>query len=268
MSFLKKHLKLLLLILALIILGLLTILFLWFKLKTQSTSETKTADSPVSMKQEETDPNAPPLKLKSIGVNLDYYDPATSRAGDFLFTKQKLQFNRVFMPFGFVIPGGNSSTGKDKANPQPTFVVPSGTKVLSLVDGVVAAMPKVWSGDYSIQVSSDGKVQKWLYETEHVINPIVKVGDRVKAGQVLAEVSDFDKGAPPGFGTVEIGILKGGNPPEHVCPFLYLDPSVKQQITTKIQNLFKSWEDYIGDPGLYDETQQIPGCQTLDPIPG
>src|SRR3990167_7994884 len=123
----------------------------------------------------------PPLKLKSIGINFE----------DFKFTKEKLQFNRLFMGYGFVIPGNETSSGKDKSNPQPTFILPLGTPVRSLVDGIVAAMPTVWSGDYSIQVTKSGKLERWVYETEHVINPRVKVGDKVTPGQVIAEVGSF-----------------------------------------------------------------------------
>lgn len=200
----------------------------------------------------------PPLKLKSIGVNFD----------DFKFTKQKLQFNRIFMGFGFVIPGNMSSTNQDKSNPQPTYILPLGTPVRSLVDGVVASMPTVWSGDYSIQVTESGQMEKWAYETEHVINPKVKVGDKVRAGQIIAEVSDFDTGAPAGFGAVEIGILKGGQKPEHICPFAYLDDSIKKETFQRLNALFKSWEDYIGDQNLYDENTSYPGCLTLEPIEG
>src|SRR3989338_1339546 len=136
----------------------------------------------------------PPLKLKSIGVEFS----------DFKFTKEKLQFNRLFMDYGFMIPA--SPDNPSKSNPQPTYILPLGTPVRSLVDGIVASMPTLWSGDISIQVTTDGKLQKWSYETEHVINPKVKVGDKVKAGQIIAEVSNFDKGASPGYGAVEIGI--------------------------------------------------------------
>lgn len=209
----------------------------------------------------------PPLLLKSIGVNLDYYDSQTKKAGDFLFTKKDLQFDRPFMGYGFVIPSNISSTGQSKANPQPTFILPLGTKVRSLVDGVVANVPKLYSGDYSIQVSANGKVEKWLYETEHVINPLVKVGDQVKAGQEIAEVSDYDRNLD-GFGIVEIGILKGGNPPQHICPFAYLDPSTKEETFKKLKAFYKSWEEYIGDTTLYDENEPIPGCVSLDPIKG
>ncbi|EKD91076.1 MAG: hypothetical protein ACD_30C00047G0001 [uncultured bacterium] len=228
-------------------------------------SETRKAENPQIVQNS----GEPPLKLKSIGINLDYYDPKTGKAGDFEFTKQKLEFNRLFMGYGFVIPGNMSSTNQDKSNPQPTFILPLGTPVRSLVDGVVANIPAIWSGDVSIQITTDGKLQKWVYETEHVINPKVKVGDKVKAGDIIAEVSNFDKGAPKGYGAVEIGILHGGGegPPEHVCPFLYLDPSIKEETLKKITALFKSWEDYTGDQTLYNETI-TPGCLTQDPIDG
>ena len=206
------------------------------------------------------DSDEPPLKLKSIGVNFE----------DFKFTKDKLQFNRLFMDYGFVIPGNETTSGRNKSNPQPTFILPLGTPVRSLVDGVVAATPTVWSGDYSIQVTVDGKMQRWIYETEHVINLKVKVGDKVRAGQIIAEVSDFDKGAPQGYGAFEIGILHGGGEglPEHVCPFAYLDESIREETFKKMRNFFKSWEDYIGDQNLYDESLTIPGCLTLEPIEG
>src|SRR3989338_6092176 len=223
------------------------------------------AQPPVLVVQENIN-DVPPLLLKSIGVNLGYYDPGSNTAGDFVFTKQKLSFNRLFMPYGFFIP--SSSASPDKYNPQPTFILPLGTPVHSLVDGVVVSMHTLWSGDYSIQVTANGKLEKWIYETEHILNPRVKVGDKVKAGQILGEVSNFDRGAPAGFGAVEIGILKGGSAPQHVCPFLYLDPSIKQETEKKIVSLFKSWEEYVGDQSLYEESTSIPGCLTLDLIDG
>ena len=46
-----------------------------------------------------------------------------------------------------------------------------------------------------------------IYELEHIINPTVKVGDKVKAGDIVAQVSDYDSRNTPGYGLVEIGIL-------------------------------------------------------------
>ena len=209
----------------------------------------------------------PPLKLKNIGVNLDYYNPVTKRAGDFEFTMSRLNFGLLFMDYGFVIPADMSSTRQDKVNPQPTFILPMGTNVLSLVDGVVVAVPQLYSGDYSIHVASSEN-SPWRYETEHVLNPLVKVGDKVKAGQVIAKVSSHDSNNNGGFGLLEIGVLKGGmDGPKHYCPFAYLDPAVKDDIEQKITAFYKSWEEFIGDSKLYDESSYtIPGCLTLEPV--
>lgn len=213
-----------------------------------------------------TNSDEPPLLLKSIGINLDYYDPVSNRAGDFVFTKQKLQFNRLFMGYGFFVPSSEASPAK--YNPQPTFILPLGTPARSLVDGIVVKTPTLWSGDYSVQVTANGKMEKWIYETEHIINPRVKVGDKVMAGQIIGEVSDFSPGLPAGFGMVEIGILKGGQVPQHVCPFAYLDPSIKQDMEKKMIALYKAWEDYVGNPTLYNESASNHSCLTPNPIDG
>lgn len=208
----------------------------------------------------------PPLLLKSIGIRLEEYHAQTNRAGDFRFTDINLQFGRIWMDYGFSIPGSSASRAKD--NPQPTFILPLGTKVRSLVDGVVVGIPKLYSGDYSIQVASDTQSQ-FRYETEHVIKPVVKVGDKVTAGQVMAEVSDYDSKGMPGFGIVEIGILKGGNPPQHLCPFAYLDPTIKGEVHKNILALYASWEKYRKNTKLYAESgYKVPGCLRLDPIAG
>lgn len=212
--------------------------------------------------------NEPPLKLKSIGISLGTYDPATKRAGDIVFTDQHIEgYNDViFFDYGAVAEA--NSAAERRLNPQPTFILPLGTKVHSLVDGVVVNVPKLYSNDYSIQIATDSKSQ-WLYETEHVINPLVKVGDKVKAGQVIAEVSTHDSQYHPGFGLYEIGILHAGNPPTHVCPFAYLDDSIKEDTFAKLTSFYTAWEAYRGNTSLYDESKHVvPGCYTLDPVEG
>lgn len=170
-------------------------------------------------------------KIKHIGVELDYYNKATNKAGDFLFTKEKLSFDRLFFDFGFEVPA--NSAGPAKKNPQPTFIVPLGTKVHALVDGTVNDVPKLYSNDYSVMIQGEGS--QLIFETEHVINVTVKKGDVVKAGDVIAEVSDYDAKNYAGLGLVEIGILKGGGsgPPQHLCPFDYLDDSIKEDTLKK-----------------------------------
>lgn len=239
-----------------------------FAISCSSTISTQAnpATTPVTKPITNPDPNQPPLLIKHLGVQLGTYDPATGRAGDFMFTQNKLSNNRIWMDYAYVIPSTQTSTGQNKANPQPTFILPLGTQVRSLVDGVVVSIETLYSGDYSVMVSSDMS-SAWRYETEHVLNPVVKVGDRVTAGQVIAEVSTWDKNGNDGLGMFEIGILKGGNPPAHVCPFAYLDPSVKEDLQQKILDLYAAWESYRGDVSLYDPASMpVVGCQTLESV--
>lgn len=214
------------------------------------------------------DPNQPPLKLKHIGIELGDFNATTSSVGDVVFFKDGLEAynNKIFFPYGDLAEA--NSAAQARLNPQPTFIVPLGTKIHSLVDGVVVNIEKLYSNDYSVMVA-DKKDSQWIYELEHVINPTVQVGDKVKAGQVVAEASTHDSQYHPGYGLYEIGILHAGNPPEHVCIFNYLDDSIKQQIYDGLNTLMTSWETYMGDTSLYDEANMpVPGCITLAGVPG
>lgn len=240
--------------------------------KNNKSDKSKDDSSNGSSSQNSSDKNqSSEVKIKNLGVELKPYDPATNKAGDFMFTKAKFaageKLQLLFMNYGFVIPATNRADGKELGNPQPTFILPLGTKVRSLVDGTVYDTPKLYSGDYSIQVQGEGS--ELLFETEHVINVKVKKGDKVKAGDVIAEVSDYDAKGYAGYGLVEIGVLKGGNPPSHLCPFDYLDDSIKADTLKNITALQKSWEEYRGDSTIYDETKVvIPGCESRDPVEG
>jgi hypothetical protein len=216
-----------------------------------SSTSTKTSDQP---------------RIQHIGVNLGTFDPSTGMAGDFKFTKATLHENRLWMDYGYTI--NNTNTGTSKRNPQPTFILPLGTKVYSLVDGKVTNVQKLYSNDYTIMVQRTDN-DKYTYETEHVINPSVKVGDTVKAGQAIAEVSNHDSHYNEGMGLVEIGILApSSSEPQHICPFNYLDPSIKSDMQSKITAFYKAWEEYRG-ADLYDDgSYPVPGCQLLDPIAG
>jgi hypothetical protein len=85
---------------------------------------------------------------------------------------------------------------------------------------------------------------------------------------VIAEAGNFNNNAPEGFGLFEIGLLRGGNPPQHLCLFQYLDPATKEKVFATIRQLYTDWENYIGNANLYDETTATPGCETLEKIEG
>ncbi len=207
--------------------------------------------------------------IKNLPINIDKYNPATGMAGDMKFTKWASMktggLEAIFLEYGNKIKA--SSARQAGLNPQPTFVAPLGTKVHSIVDGTVYDVPKLYSNDYSIMVQ--GKDQSVIFETEHVINPLVKKGDRVTAGQVIAEVSDYDSRNLDGLGLVEMGVLLPGNPPKHACTFDYLDASVKDDVTKKLTQLMNDWESFMGDKNIYDQASMpIPGCNTQEKVEG
>lgn len=244
------------------------VFFVFSKNNSETASVTSSSTQDTQNQESEKQPG---VKIKHLGVNLDYYDPATNKAGDFVFTKAKFSagetMQMLFMNYGFVIPGNSASGGQSKANPQPTFILPLGTKVHSLIDGEVFDVPKLYSDDYSVMVQGEGN--DLIFETEHIINVKVKKGDKVKAGDVIGEVSGYSAHGYDGLGLVEIGILKGGNQPSHICPFDYLDDSIKDETLKKITALQKSWEEYRGDSSIYDESKIVtPGCESKDPIEG
>lgn len=225
----------------------------------QSSDALKTSTAPSASPADEP-------SIAHIGVNLDTYNAATGMAGDFRFTKSSLHDGKLWTDYGYLIT--DTPDGKPKRNPQPTYILPLGTKVHSLVTGKVTSVNKLYSDDYSIHVAKfEGS--KYFYETEHVTNPLVKVGDMVTAGQVIAEVSPHDSRYNDGMGLVEIGILTSSpeNRPRHICPFAYLENSIKDEVQTKIRAFYQSWETYRGTATVYDEAAMpTPGCETLDPL--
>lgn len=209
----------------------------------------------------------PPVKIKSVGIILDYYNPKTDLAGEVIFQARQ-HGRKPFEEYGTfreAKDGFNSSY-----NPQPTWNVPEGTPIRALIDGFVIDVPKLYSNDYSVIVATSMD-SRWRYETEHVSNPLVKPGDFVKAGQIVAYPTKFN--ANNGRGWVEIGIGKGtqdaNTKPQHVCIFKYLDDSIKEETLKKIQALMQEWEKQSGNPNDYDEGKMpIPGCLTLDVVDG
>lgn len=233
----------------------------------QTPNNTSTATSKKSDDQ--------PAPLKNLGFKLDHYDAATKKAGDFHITPELKKIvtsdptyeKQAWRDYG--IQDIRSPNDPTKRNVQPTFYLPLGTEVLAPIDGVVTMVETLYSNDYTIWFSSSNK-STWSYETEHVKNVTVKVGEKVTAGQVVAEVSDYETRNTPGYGLVELGLFHPqNNEPTHWCPFQYLDSSIKDDTNKKILSVYKGWEEFMGDTAIYDEASYaIPGCATLEPTKG
>lgn len=182
--------------------------------------------------------------------------------------------------FGRVIPA-SSVRPVATMNPQPTFYAPLGTPVVAAVSGTVVNVPTLYSNDFSVMVGrADGTGPVW--EHEHVINVRVRVGDRVVAGQQIAEVSNYecvwgrnglatDPICASQLGLVELGLLHGGNPPSHQCPFdpAVVSPSRLSAIFDQLTSARSRIEAAFGDASKYVEsTWASPQCVTLGRIEG
>lgn len=209
-----------------------------------------------------------PVTIKSLPFEFGPFDPVTKRAGDFQFIDKPMPEGTqpvLFSEFGYVSPGNSSNNYQSKISPQPTVYLVAGTKIKAMIDGTVLSVIKLYSGDYSIHMTGAGS--ELIFEHEHVIDPQVKEGDEVKAGTVIATASDVDASKVHGLSIFEMGILKGGNPPMHLCMFDYLDASIKDKTLSDITAFKVSWEEFRGDTSIYDEANTaLPGCINREPV--
>lgn len=218
---------------------------------------------------------------QNLGFVLAPFDPATGMAGDLKITGARPPVvpsndpnavslnaaNRYIMwPYGM----SESSGGGSKVDVQASYFLPLGTPIISMVSGTVCDVPKLYSDDYSVRVAPDGVScgnqggAAVLFETEHVIDPLVKVGDRVTAGQRVATVGTYRRDwTAAGFGIVEIGVAymkNGSDRPWHACPSITLDPKIAPTLLADLSAANAAWAKELGDDSLY-AGDAMPGCR-------
>jgi hypothetical protein len=220
-----------------------------------------------------------PAIIQNWGFNFADYSAASGKAGDMLikgvtpptFTGQTAAADNAMYR---LLIGPIGELGQGKVEPQMAFYLPLGTSVVSMVNGTVCEVPKLYSDDFSVRVAppdmsctQDGAAI--LYEHEHLINPMVKVGDKVTAGQKIGIVSDYNPNwKAKGLGIIETGVFfskKGSNAPWHACLSSFLDPTKKSAMFATLSSAYAAWEAEIGDTTLYDEAKMSPlGCYTKE----
>lgn len=220
-----------------------------------------------------------PKVIQNWGLSLAPYDPATGRAG-------VMQLAGVTPPtFGNPIDdnmysrivGLYGEELKGVTEPQMAFVAPLGTTVISMVDGTVCDLPTLYSNDFSVRVAPTGTAcsggaASVLFEHEHLLDPRVKVGDKVKAGQQIGIVSDFNPHwKAKGMGIIETGVFfskgSGDGRPWHACLANSLDPSKAATLLSTLSSIEQGWMTVRGDFSLYNLGAQNPvGCLTTSDI--
>lgn len=230
-----------------------------------------------------------PAVIETWGVSTSPYDAATKKSGDIYVGPLSESIIGV-LAGPVVYYGGGPRRPTDPSNfidPQMTFIVPKGTKVHSIVSGTVCSVqriPVTYSNDYSIGIgvsvngqpacqtdpntgSGFGTIATW--EHEHVMSPVVKQGDKVVAGQVIAEASWYTEQSQlylNDLALYEIGILTqtSDGRPQHLCPALYLKPSLKDALLADVAVAARAYESNVGRT-VYDANTLKTGCITEKP---
>lgn len=197
--------------------------------------------------------NDPPPTVYNLGINFD----------DFEFTNYDLSHynNKVFLEYGSELSG---PAGVDII-PHPTYILPPGVEITAVTPGTVKSIKyQEEFDDYSLAVSVDNS--SWTVDYDHVANLKVEKGDKVEAGQVIAE-SPLETGAlrQGNLGFTEIMIFKDAGFRRHgeqtACLFNLLDESVKDEYHERIFEFVSEWEEFKGEESIYDEENWVsPGC--------
>jgi len=190
-----------------------------------------------------------PPTIFDIGIGLAPWDPQTNFAGDVDFSG--LQYSeKIFIEFG-------GDMGDGTRNVHPMFVLPLGTEIHAVSDGIVSHLTSLGDDDYDLCVVRYAG-DPWCISYEHIKSPTVREGDTVKVGQVLGEAGRINEFTESG--KFDLKIWKGGTDIINHCPYDLLDESVKSGIHARMNTLISEWEDYIGKD-VYDEDLWIaPGC--------
>ncbi|MCL2615803.1 MAG: M23 family metallopeptidase [Dehalococcoidia bacterium] len=153
------------------------------------------------------------------------------------------------------------------------FYLDTSARIYAPCDGVVKAMEyQPYTQDYSVVIKPkterlfDFGATNWHVELDHVKNPQVKVGSKVKAGQFLGNPGALQNGDGRSIGMFELDI-KNNLQGYHYAPFMFLSPDAKASYKPKIEalvNEMKSRELRTNEGEIvYDDNSTCtvyPGC--------
>lgn len=167
--------------------------------------------------------------------------------------------HRTFIGFGKPKEGT-----PEVLSPQWEFAVPPGTPALAPITGYVVAIHTLWSDDWTVWLSANGEESR-VWEVEHVTDVRVEVGDFVETGQPIATASVFGGRE---IALVELGLFKGGQPPTHYCPLLYVDEQASPRINDELNKIRKENFDRLNSWGIVIPADDPNGqlCWTDRPV--
>ena len=183
------------------------------------------------------------LSLQNLGVRFEPYDPATGRAGDFLFG------HRLDRPI-FSEFGAPSIQGKAVANSSGfQFYVAEGTPITAGVDGIVRhVFFKEQAQAYEITLQPT-ESSAYVVTYDYVAGSTLKAGDIVRAGQVMGHAGGVVNNAT-WAPEIEVKLADAN---VGVTPWTFFDPALAAGPRAGMTRLAADWEAYKGNDGIFDQ---------------
>ncbi len=198
----------------------------------------------------ETNQEPSPFYIYNLGVTFGLYNPATGRAGDFIFLASE---NKVFLEFGVEV--GNSQGGTKQL---PTFEYRLDKEAYVFAIAPCRVNRFIYQQEtQDWEIGTESTVNHdWEIGYDHVKNPRVGMGDILAPGDTLG-----NPGSWSGLlGRFEIMI---NNKPEgrSYCPFCCFYPDSAEVYKIKVELHMQDWETFKHDTSLFDQSAMVhPGC--------
>jgi hypothetical protein len=188
--------------------------------------------------------------ISNLGVNFGPWNPATNRAGDFLFRASE---NKVFLEFGAEVI---TAEGGTKYLPTFEYLIWKEAFVFAIAEGRVNRFDyQPETEDYEIGTESTTN-SDWEIGYDHVKNPRVGLGDVLAPGDTLGNPGTWGGD----LGRFEIMISNKSNGLSY-CPFCCFDSDSSEQYQFLVLQHMLDWEAFKGDTTVFDEKDHVyPGC--------
>jgi murein DD-endopeptidase MepM/ murein hydrolase activator NlpD len=217
---------------------------------------------------------ASPLIIKNWPVKIAAYDSSTQLAGDVYMNKDILVNSHLGLEQIPLSEAGRQRTEKNSGKvftlPTIDFLTRQGAPLFSVSDGYVVSVDRqVENGrdDYEMHVVPEKTgTHQWMVIYDHFINPSVKVGDTVNAGQQIGGTGPVGSGAPYNFIELQVNYnpnigRQGSSPSDGRCPSSSIASGRKQAMSDELNIITSTWESLTGNSSAYNEAAWVaPGC--------
>jgi hypothetical protein len=202
-------------------------------------------------RKQATTPGKGAFVIENLGVRFGPWNPATNRAGDFLFIPNQ---HKIFLEFGAVVA---SAGGGFKELPTFEYRVRKDAWIVAIAEGRITRLvfqPDTRDNEFSATSESDPDFEVGY---DHVLNLRVRMNQSIHPGDTLGQPGTWSDD----LGRFEI-MINNNRTRLSYCPFCYFDTSKAESARGQVLQLMRDWEKFMNDTTIYDEREQsLPGCR-------